>query len=66
MDRETALEIGVGVIGVGGFILAMLIVGTMFGNGALNSQGGIAMIAIICGFIVLMTGMGYMLSRSRS
>ena len=65
MDRETALEIGVGLIGVGGFILAMLVVGTTYGNGALSSDGGVAMIVVICGFILLMTGMGYWLTRSR-
>lgn len=65
MERETALEIGVGVVGVGAFILAMLLVGTTFGDGALNSEGGMILIGVICGFVLFMSALGYWLSNAR-
>lgn len=65
MDRETALEIGVGVFGVGAFIFSLLLVGTLFGDGALDEGGGFVLIGLICGFIFLMTGLGHWLSRVR-
>lgn len=65
MERETALEIGVGGVGVGGFILALLAVGTVYGDGALSSEGGLVMIGVIVGFVLVMTGLGHWLTQQR-
>ena len=66
MDQETKLEIGVGALGVGLFILALVLIATQLGDGSLSSQAGIALIGVICGFVVVMTGLGYWLSGRRS
>jgi hypothetical protein len=65
MDRETKLEIGVGVVGVGGFILALVLIGIQYGDGGLGEQGGIALIGAFVGFIFAMTALGYWLSGQR-
>jgi hypothetical protein len=65
MDRETKTEIGVGVVGGAVFILALLAVGTQFGDGAISEQGGFVLVGVICGFVLLMTGLGYWLSGQR-
>ena len=63
MDRETKLEIGVGAVGVGSFILALVLIGTQFGDGAVGERGGIALIGAMVGFVLAMTALGYWLSR---
>jgi hypothetical protein len=65
MDRETKLEIGVGVVGVGGFILALVLIGIQYGGNGLSEQGGNALIGAFVGFIVSMTALGYWLSGQR-
>lgn len=68
MDRQTKTEIGVGLVGGAVFILALLTVGIQFveGNGAISEQGGFVLVGIICGFVLLMTGLGYWLSGQRA
>jgi hypothetical protein len=65
MDQETKLEIGVGVVGGGAFIFALLVVGTQFGDGAIGEEGGFVLVGVICGFVLLMTALGYWLSSQR-
>ncbi|MFB6295902.1 MAG: transporter [Halobacteriales archaeon] len=65
MDQETKLEIGVGLVGGGVFIFALLAVGTQFGNGAISEEGGFVLVGVICGFVLLMTALGYWLSGQR-
>ena len=65
MDRETILEIVVGAVGVGGFILALVLIGMQYGDDGLSGQGGTVLIGAIVGFVVVMTTLGYWLSEQR-
>jgi hypothetical protein len=65
MDRETKLEIGVGTVGVGGFILALVLIGIQYGGDGLSEQGGTALLGSFVGFILAMSALGYWLSGQR-
>ena len=65
MDRETKLEIGVGVVGVGSFLAALVLIGVQYADGGLSEQGGIALLGAIVGFIIAMVALGYWLSGQR-
>jgi hypothetical protein len=65
MDRETKLEIAAGAVGVGGFILALVLIGEQYGGDGLSEAGGTALIGAIVAFIIAMTALGYWLSRQR-
>jgi hypothetical protein len=65
MDRETKLEIGVGVVGVGGFILALVLIGSQYGGNGLTEEGGTVLLGAFVGFILAMTALGYWLSGQR-
>ncbi len=65
MERETQLEIGVGILGVGSFILALVLIGTQYGGDGVNETGGTALIAAMVGFVLLMSMLGYWLSGQR-
>ena len=62
IERRTLVEIVVSVVGVGGFIAAIMVIGALFGNGGLTEQGALALVVSIVLFIVVMTGVGYWLS----
>ncbi|MFB6228548.1 MAG: hypothetical protein ABEH88_08305 [Halobacteriales archaeon] len=66
MERETQLELVVGVIGVGSFILALVFIGTQYGGDGLSETGGTALIGAMVGFVLLMSVLGYWLSGQRS
>jgi hypothetical protein len=66
MERETQLEIAVGVLGVGSFILALLLIGSRYGVEGLDPEAGTALIGAMAGFVIGMTALGYWLSRQRS
>jgi lipopolysaccharide export LptBFGC system permease protein LptF len=66
MERETQLEIGVGVLGVGSFILALVVIGTQYGGDGLSEAGGTALIGAMVGFVLFMSMLGYWLSRQRA
>ena len=66
MDRETRLEIGVGILGVGSFILAIFLIGTRYDTDALDPGAGTTLIGAMVGFVLGMTALGYWLSRQRS
>lgn len=63
IERETLVEIAVSVAAVGLFIAAVLIVGGSNGGTGLTSTGGIELIAVVFGFVLLMTGVGIFLDR---
>jgi len=65
MDRETKLEIGVGAVGVGSFLAALVLIGVQYADGGLSEQGGIALLGAIVGFIIAMVALGYWLSGQR-
>ncbi|WP_336001539.1 DUF7472 family protein [Halorientalis halophila] len=63
IERETVVEAGVSLAAVLVFIAALVVVGSTFGtNGDLSGTGGLAVIASVGLFIVVMTAVGYWLS----
>ena len=62
IERETLIDVVVSLLAVGGFIAAVLVVGLSYGDGGLSGQGALALVALIVGFIVVMTAAGYWLS----
>jgi hypothetical protein len=63
IEGETLRDIVVSVASVGLFIVATLIVGTQFDSGGLTSQGALALVGVIVGFVLLMTGVGFWLAN---
>lgn len=62
IERETVLEIVVSVGAVLVFVAVMIGIGVTYGGRGMTSQGGVALLAAIAGFILLMTGIGYFLA----
>jgi len=62
IERETLIEVAVSLLAVGGFIVAVLLVGEISGGGSLSGQGALALVGLIAAFIVVMTAAGYWLS----
>lgn len=63
MDREAAIEAVVAFAGVGVLAAAIIWVGTTYGDGVIGPEGGLALVAAIAGFILLMSVIGLFLSR---
>ncbi len=63
IEGETLRDIVVSVASVGLFIVATLFVGTQFDSGGLTSQGALALVGVIVGFVLLMTGVGFWLAH---
>ncbi|WP_227374775.1 DUF7472 family protein [Haladaptatus halobius] len=63
IEGETLRDIVVSVASVGLFIVATLIVGIQFDSGGLTSQGALALVGVIVGFVLLMTGVGFWLAN---
>ena len=61
-DRDTVTEIAVSVAGVLVFIAALVVVGQLFNDGGFSPTGGLALVALVAGFIVVFTGIGWWLS----
>lgn len=62
IERETLIEVVVSFLAVGGFIAAVVYVGLSFSDNGLTQQGALALVALIVGFVVVMTAAGYWLS----
>lgn len=62
IDREMLMQIGVSLIGVGFFIIAVVWIGMQYSDNGLAEEGAIGLIGAIAGFILLMTALGYWLS----
>ena len=62
IERETLIDVVVSLLAVGGFIVAVLLVGLSYGDGGMSEQGALALVSLIVGFIVVMTAAGYWLS----
>lgn len=63
IERETLVEIAVSTVAVVLFVGALVAVGTTYGSSQLSSEGGIALVAAILGFVVLMSVVGVFLDR---
>lgn len=64
IDRETVEEIAVSVLAVGLFVAVIVGIGTAFspGGAELSNQGALVLVGAIAAFVLLMTGVGYVLS----
>ena len=61
-EGVSPIEIAISVVGVGGFIAAVVYVGLAYGDGGLTQTGAIALVGLIAAFILVMTAAGYWLS----
>ncbi|WP_049969465.1 DUF7472 family protein [Haladaptatus cibarius] len=63
IEGETIRDIVVSVVSVGLFIAATVFVGTQYDSGGLTEQGALALVAVMVGFVFLMTGVGLWLAN---
>ncbi|RNJ25382.1 DUF7472 family protein [Halosegnis longus] len=63
LDRETVVEAGVSTVAVILFVAALVGVGSANGRADLTAVGGKGMLAVLFGFILLMTVIGVFLDR---
>ncbi|WP_266078947.1 DUF7472 family protein [Haladaptatus caseinilyticus] len=63
IEGEKLRDIVVSVVSVGLFIAVMLVVGSQFDSGGLTEQGALAVVAVMVGFVLLMTGVGLWLAN---
>ncbi|WEL18998.1 MULTISPECIES: hypothetical protein [unclassified Halorhabdus] len=67
MERQTALEAAVSITIVVGFIGALAVLTTVYStDGGLGPTGGYALVAALVGFIIVMSGVGLVLTRMDS
>jgi len=64
MERETAREVVISIAAVIFFVAVVVTIGATFmSDGGLTSQGGIVLVGAIGAFVLVMTAVGYFLSR---
>ncbi|WP_336343059.1 DUF7472 family protein [Halalkalicoccus ordinarius] len=67
VDRDTVVEIAVSVGAVALFIAVIVVIGDVYNRGGLSTDGGMALVGAITGFVVLMSvlglGLAYYLNR---
>jgi len=64
LDRETVTQITLSAVAVLLFIAGTVVVSTNYGaNGDLTQEGGIALVAAIAAFVVVMLAAGLFLER---
>ncbi len=63
MDRDAVVEAAVAFAGVGTLAAIVLWIGSTYTDGSLTADGGLALVAAIAFFIVLMSVIGFGLSR---
>ena len=62
IERETVLEVAVSIGAVVVFVALIIGIGVTYGGRGLSSQGGVALLVAIAGFVLLMTAIGYFLA----
>ena len=63
LDRETVIEAGISAVAVLLFVAALMVVGGANGQQNLTAAGAKSMLAVLFGFILLMTFIGVFLNR---
>jgi len=63
IDSETLREIFLGAASVGLFVALLYWVGVTYGGDALSETGGMAVVGVIVVFVLVMSGVGYWMSR---
>jgi len=62
IEQDTLVEIGISALGVGLFIVGVVVIGLLYADGGLAGQGAQALIGLMVLFILVMTFAGYWLS----
>ncbi len=63
MERDTAREVVLAVLGVVVFVGGLLAVAFTYGGPSFSVPGaGLALVGVVAGFLVVMTGIGFWLS----
>jgi hypothetical protein len=62
MERDTAREIALAVLGVAVFVGGLLVVGSRYDGQGLSGTGSYALVGVLAVFLVVMTLSGYWLS----
>ncbi|CCQ35429.1 uncharacterized protein Nmlp_1220 [Natronomonas moolapensis 8.8.11] len=63
MDRDAVVETAVAFVGAGTLAAIVLWIGSAYTDGSLTADGGLALVAAIAFFIILMSAIGFGLSR---
>lgn len=63
MDRDAAIEAIIAFVGVGIMAAAIIYIGSTFGDGEIQPEGGLILVGAIAGFILMMGLIGLFLSR---
>jgi hypothetical protein len=63
IDAEMRRKIAVSVVAVGAFILLIVGLGFQYGGSGFGAEGGLALLASIVVFTLVMAGVGIWLSR---
>lgn len=62
IERELVVETALSVVGVGLFIVLLVLIGARYTDDGLTATGGFALVGAIVAFVLVMTGIGYWLS----
>lgn len=63
MDRDAAVEAVVAFVGVATLAAVIILIGSLYNEDGLTSEGGLALVGAIAFFIVFMSSIGLGLSR---
>lgn len=63
MDRDAAVEAIVAFVGVATLAAIVIVIGSVYNDSGLSSDGGLALVGAITFFIVFMSVIGLALSR---
>lgn len=66
VERETLVEAGLSVGAVAVFVVALVVVGLVFGSDGIGGAGALAVVGAIVLFVAVMTGVGYWLAHRPS
>lgn len=63
IERGRLIEIVVSIAAVGGFVAVLIAIGLQFNREGLSADGGLALLAAITVFILIMAAVGYGLAN---
>lgn len=64
VEREAVVQAISAVLGVGVFVVMMLLIGIRYENEGLPSEGALALVGALVGFILIMSVIGVWLART--
>lgn len=66
IERETLVEAGVALAGVGLFIVIAVLAGSTFGTDGLSESGALVLVGGMVAFVVVMSALGWWLAGRES